>query len=155
MSHESDNKITTSLHGRRFGLSRVSTGESGATYEGDFTAGTHGHRHIITTDNTTSANVASFGVQYLPGTSAGSSSVYTIDPPIPGVRVTIIGSTRADAYLKTNGGEYYESTQASSDTVLKVPSAGGAVELIGVTTGRFAAVTALTSASGFVTSTST
>lgn len=144
--------LTTSLHGQRAGLRRYSHGMTSTV---ELMAGPDGFRANYTTDASTGTNVASVGTHLLPGTSAGSSSVYTLDPPIPGAEVTLLASTRADAYVKTANGEYIKSTQASSDTVLKLPAASGGVTLIGISTAAFAALTAITSASGIVTSTST
>lgn len=147
------NKITTSLFGRRFGIQRQTTGESGGAQGArDFIVGPEGFRQPVSTANTTSSNVPAYGVQVLPGTSAGSSSVYTIDPPIPGVQVTIVGSSNAATYLKTNAAtETIQTTLGSSDTVLAFPSVGGGAILTGVTTARFLAI--LTT--GVVASTST
>lgn len=145
-------KIKTSIHGRRFGIDRNSTGVSGGTYEHDLLVGPEDLRRGVTTDNTTSANVRPFGVQVLPGTSAGSSSVYTIDPPIPGVTVIVVGSSNAGTFLKTNvGTETYMTTLGSSDTVLEFPSVGGVAHLTGVTTARFSVLLS----TGVVASTST
>lgn len=147
-------KITTSLHGRRHGLQRMTTGESGGTSEAEFLVGSDGHRHPTSTSNTTSTNVPPYGVQTLPGTSAGSSSVYTIDPPIPGVEVIIVGSTRAKTYLKTANSEQIRSSQATTDTVVALTSNGDSFRMVGISTAAWASNIG-SSASGIVTSTST
>jgi hypothetical protein len=146
-------KIITSIHGRRFGLQPLSTVESGGSNGSrDFLVGPEALRGNVSTANTTSTNVKAFGVNILPGTSAGSSSVYTIDPPIPGVTTIVAGSSNAATYLKTNAAtETIMTTLGSSDTVLAFPSVGGVATLTGVTTARWLAQ--LTT--GVVASTST
>jgi hypothetical protein len=147
------NKITTSIFGRRLGINRLTTGESGGAQGArDFLAGPEAYRTAVSTANTTGTNVAAYGVQVLPGTSAASSSVYTIDPPIPGVTVVVVGSSNAGCFLKTNAAtETIMTTLGSSDTVLEFPSVGGVATLTGVTTARW--VAQLTT--GVVASTST
>ena len=141
------NKITTSLFGRRFGLQNMTTGESGGAQGArDFLVGPEGFRQAVSTANTTDSNVPAYGVQVLPG------GVFTIDPPIPGVQVTVVGSSDTASYLKTNAAtETIMTTLGSSDTVLAFPSVGGGAILTGVTTSRFLAI--LTT--GVVASTST
>ena len=112
------------------------------------------------TAETTSSNVAPYGVSSLPGTSAASSAVYTIEPPIPGVRKIIqIGTTaNGPCYLKTANSETFSSTLGTSFTTIK-SSAGGFYELVGITTAIWGLlnVTSGTSsnASGHVLTTST
>lgn len=142
------NKITTSLFGRRFGLNRVTTGENGGRQAGEFAAGTAAPRVHTSTTESTGTNVSPWGVRKLPGTSAGSSSVYTLDPPVPGVGVTLVGSTLAATYIKTKNSEQIYSALGSSHTVIKMSSAGGAVRLEGYTTGAWACVGITTGSSG-------
>lgn len=141
------NKITTSLFGRRFGIQRLTTGESGGNQGArDFIVGPEQFRMPVSTANTTSSNVPAYGVQVLPG------GVFTIDPPIPGVTAIIVGSSDTAAYLKTNAAtETIMTTLGSSDTVLAFASGGGVATLTGVTTARW--VAQLTT--GVVASTST
>lgn len=142
-------KITTSLRGRRMGLQIMTTGESGgAATRGsrEFLVGPEAFRQPVSTANTTDVNVPAYGVQVLPG------GVFTIDPPIPGVQVTIVGSSDTASYLKTNAAtETIMTTLGSSDTVLAFAAAGGGAILTGITTSRFLAI--LTT--GVVASTST
>ena len=145
-------QINTSLFGRRLGLDRRTTGEGGLTAEADMLTGPDAFRMPTSTANSTGTNVASYGVQVLAATSVGSSGVFTIDPPIPGVTVIVVGSSNASAYLKTNAAtETIMTTLGSSDTVLAFPSGGGVATLTGVTTARW--VAQLTT--GVVASTST
>lgn len=146
------NKITTSIFGRRLGLQRLTTGESGGAQGArDFVVGPEDYRRAVTTANTTGTNVAAYGVQILPGSSAGATNLYILDPPIPGVSVVVGGSSNATCHLKTNGGETIMTTLGSSDTVLLFNSVGGVATLTGVTTARWLAQ--LTT--GVVASTST
>jgi hypothetical protein len=146
-----NNVLTTSLFGRRLGLQRLTTGGTGGK-ESDVLAGPTAFRSPTSTANSTGTNIDPWGVQVLPGTSAGSSSVYTINPPIPGVTVVVVGSSNAGCFLKTNAAtETYMTTLGSSDTVLEFPSVGGVAHLTGVTTARFAVLLS----TGVVASTST
>ena len=83
----------------------------------------------------------------------------TLDPPVPGVRKTIMASTRQKAYVKTANSETIHTTQSSSGTVVACSSAGGAFELIGFTTAIWLGIglTSGTSAKSgtFIVSTST
>ena len=153
-------KINTSLFGRRFGLHQQTSAESGGSQgQVDYLVGPEDLRRRTSTGETTDGNVPAFGVVLLPGTSVGSSSVYTIDPPVPGVRVTVRTSTQAATYLKTANSETIVSTQASSHTVIAASSGGGVFEMIGYTTAQWLAMglTSGTSAKSgtFITSTST
>jgi hypothetical protein len=154
------NKITTSKHGRRLGLQRMSTAETGGAAASEFLVGPDDTRVGVTTAETTSTNVKAYGFSVLPGTSAASSAVYTLEPPIPGVRKVIVGSTdNGPVFIKTANAETIVSTLGSSHTTVKVSSVGGSFELVGITTARWASL-GLTSgtssqASGFVLTTST
>ena len=154
------NKITTSLHGRRLGLQRMSTGETGGRASVEFLVGSDDFRVGVSTAETTSTNLQPFGVSHIKGTSADSSSVFTLDPPIPGVeKVLYFNSTGNTAcYVKTANSEVIHSTIGSSHTTIK-STIGGMVRLVGVTTGIWAAqgITSGTSsnAGGFAVTTST
>lgn len=153
-------QILTSIYGRRLGLQNFSTGQSGGRLPAEFLVGPEDIRRGVTTAETTAANVTAYGVSYLPGTSAASSAVYTLDPPIPGVRKTVIGSSNnGPVYLKTANSEIIETTVGTTFTTIKVSSVGGTFELVGVTTAIWAGV-GLTSgtssnASGFGLTTTT
>lgn len=154
------NKILTSLVGRRLGLQRLTTGESGGSRGSkEFLVGPDGFRDDVTTGETTATNLTPYGVSHLPGTSAASSAVYTIDPPIPGIRKLISGATdNGPVYLKTAGGETILTSAGSTFNTVKISSLGGAFELIGLTTARWLTnlVTGTSSqASGFGLTTST
>lgn len=155
------NRIITSIHGRRLGLQRMSTAETGGSRGNvEFLVGAEDIRAEVTTAETTSTNLKPFGYHVLPGTSAASSAVYTLDPPIPGVRVSVMGGvSNGPVYLKTANSETIVSTVGSSHTTVKVSSVGGCFELLGLTTAQWMAM-GLTSgtssnASGFGLTTST
>jgi hypothetical protein len=160
-----NNKATTSIYGRRLGLQGMSTGQtggalaSGASQFPEFLVGAEDIRLGVTTAESTAANAKAYGISNFPGTSAGSSSVYPLDPPIPGVRKFLVFSTTANGvYVKTANSETFLTTMGTSFTTIK-STVGGVLELIGFTTAIWLAP-ALTSgtssqASGFVLSTTT
>jgi hypothetical protein len=153
-------KYTTSVHGRRLGLQRMTTPETGGS-DGplDFLVGAEALRADVSTAESTGA-ISAYGVSVLAGTSAASSAVYIIDPPIPGVRKTIVNGSSADGpmYITTKNSETINTTAGTTFTTIKT-SAGGSFELVGVTTGVWAGIGLTTGtssqASGFVFSTST
>jgi len=154
-------KILTSIFGRRLGLQRMSSAETGGSRgNAEFLVGPDALRMEVTTAETTSTNLKPHGVHVVPGTSAGSSAVYTLDPPIPGVRVFISGGTaNGPNYVKTANSETIVSTVGSSHTTVKISSLGGSFELVGLTTSQWLSL-GLTSgtssnASGFGLTTST
>lgn len=155
------NNITTSLYGRRAGLQIMSTAQSGGSKGArEYLVGPEDIRRGVTTAESTGSNVAADGISYLPGSSAASSGVYTIDPPIPGVRKTIVGGvSNGPVYLKTNGSETILTTLGSTFTTVKVSSQGGSFDLIGLTTaiwlGRGLTSGTSSQASGFGLTTST
>lgn len=152
-------RIRTNLHGRRVGLQHLTTGESGGAASAQFLVGPEDMRVGVTTAETTATNLKAFGISVCPGTSAGSSAVYTLEPPIPGVRKVIQGGTaNGPVYIKTVNGETITTTVNSSATTVKVSSVGGAFELVGLTTAVWLGyLTSGTSsnASGFGLTTST
>ncbi len=135
-----NDRITTSLFGRRLGLQFMSTTVTGGSRGGqEFLVGAEAVRADATTADTTSTNLHPFGVSFL---ASGTSAVYTIDPPIPGVRKTIISTTEGPAFVKTANNETFvgASTVGSSFTTIKLSSNGASLELVGVTTAVWAAV---------------
>ena len=135
-------KITTSLHGRVVGIQSLSSAESGSgNGVQHFIAGqVAGVRVEVTTAETTSRNLAAHGLSQFGTTSTGtgSSAVYTLDPPIPGISKFIAltcGASEGPIYIKT-GGPTIESTAGSTFQTIKL-STRQFVELIGVTTSRW------------------
>lgn len=148
-------RIMKSLYGRRLGLQSLGVG-----LKRDFLVGPDDFRVGVTTAETTSTNLQPHGLSVLPGTSAGSSAVYTLDPPIPGVMKVIAGSTdNGPTIVKTANGETISTTAGSSWTTVEISSLGGSFMLVGLTTARWLSL-GLTSgtssqASGFILTTST
>lgn len=154
-------KIITSIFGRRLGLQPMSTAESGGSRgTQEYLVGPEALRAGVTTAESTATNLHPHGVSRLNGTSAASSAVYTIDPPVPGVRKTVMGTTdNGPVYLKTANNETIVTTAGSSFTTVKVSSVGGVFEMVGLTTAIWLGL-GLTSgtssqASGFGLTTST
>lgn len=160
MAQNYGNKINTSLYGRRFGLQLLTTALNGGRKLHDYLVGPDALRAPVTTGETTATNLDPFGVSAMTGSSAASSSVYTIDPPVPGVMkvISISDTANGPIYLKTKNSETFVTTLGTSFTTIKT-SAGGAFLLAGVTTAVWAAIgiTSGTSSngSGFVLTTST
>lgn len=146
------NKILTSLFGRRLGLQKMSTAESGGSKH-EFLVGPDDFRVATNTAETTDTNLKPYGYSGSLGTSAGSSAVYTLEAPVPGVRKVIASSTaNGPVYVKTDGSVIISSAGAT-DTVVKLSTLGNAVELVGLTTALW--LTRDTTAAGhdFLTST--
>lgn len=134
-----NSNINTSIHGRRFGLQRLSTTETGGSRGAqDFLVGPEGLRAGVSTAESTGTNLHPFGVSRL--TTAVSSGVYTIDPPIPGVSKTLVFDTTGTnpIYVKTANNEYVTSTQMTTATVIaSSQTANVAVTLVGVSTSQW------------------
>lgn len=133
-------KITTSLHGRRHGLQVMSTGQTGGTKGPiDFLVGTEDLRQGVTTSETTATPMNAAGISYLVGTSAASTPVFTLAPPIPGVRKGIaFGSTDSAIYAKMTAGCSIIGTSLGSTVAATMRSSGGGyIELIGLTTALY------------------
>lgn len=141
-------KILTSIFGRRLGLQRLTTAETGGS-KTEFLVGPDDFRVGVSTAETTSTDLKPFGVSHI----AGSSAVFTLEPPIPGVRKVIsVDASSASPYLKTKNGETIVSTAGSSHTTIKATSVTkGAFELIGLTTSQWLSL----DLAGFTKSTST
>lgn len=154
-------KILTSLLGRRLGLQQLTTAISGGTRgTQEYLVGPEAIRIGVTTAETTSTNLNPFGISVIPGTSAASSAVYTIDPPVPGVHKIVSGSTdNGPMYLKTANNETIVTTAGSSFTTVKISSIGGVFEMVGLTTAIWLGMNLTTGtssqASGFGLTTST
>ena len=134
-----------SLHGRRIGLLPMSSAASGSGRAGtvDMLVGPEDLRRGVTTAETTGTNVPAWGVSFLNGTSVGSSSVYVLDPPIPGVRKTVVfSSANTPQYLRTANGEFFRTSADSTvATVIESTLTGAVVEMIGLTTALWGLLT--------------
>lgn len=147
-------KIITSLFGRRVGLQPMSSSQTGGR-AGEFLVGPDSLRLGVTTAETTATNLAAHGVSFI--TSAVSSGVYVLDPPIPGVHKTLtFTATGATAYVRTANNEtILTASQGTSGTVIKsTQNASGALFLMGMTTAAWA-LTAPVSTTLFAVTTST
>ncbi len=127
----------SSIKGRPLGLQNLSTNQTGGSRGGAvMLAGPAGFRQDATTADTTDVNLHPFGYSYL---ASGTSAVFTIDPPIPGLSKVIAGSTSGPFYVKTaNGEKIIGSTIGSSTTTIKGSSVGCSFTLHGLTTGMWA-----------------
>ena len=141
-------QITKSLFGRQIGLQTLQPAQSGGTRgPADFVVGPEALREGVTTDQTTAANLRAWGVSDVHGTSAASTPVYTLDPPIPGVRKGVFfHSTDSALYVKTATGCAIAGTSIGSSATAIRSSGGGYVELMGVTTALWAALVVSSSA---------
>lgn len=130
------NNILTSIYGRRLGLIPLSTGQSGAAVPIEVLAGPDDFRLGITTNETTAAAMNPAGISLLTGTSAASTPVFTLAPPIPGVKkIVIMGSTDSAIYVKCATGVAIAGTSLGTTGACAIRSSGGGLmELQGVTT---------------------
>jgi len=152
MSHNT--KIRTSLRGRRFGLEIQSTDISGGSRgEQEYLVGPEALRMGVSTAETTSTNLQPYGVSKLNSSSAASSQVYTIDPPVPGVAKYIVNSTDSVSYIKTANSETIVSSKGSTNTVMSMPVGGAAVQLVGFTTAQWLVFQSTASGIGLTTTT--
>jgi hypothetical protein len=134
--------ITTSVLGRRLGLQIMSTAQTGsANGAQEFIVGPSDIRLGASTADTTSTATKPHGITILKGTSAASTPVYSLDPPVIGVKKIIaFGSTDSALYIKTANGEYIWGTSLGSSATVIRSSGGGCVELMGLTTAIWAAL---------------
>lgn len=139
--------ISKSLHGRQFGLQSMSTAVTGSArqapgQEVDFLVGPEALREGVTTGESTAINLSAYNVSRVFGTSVASTPVYTMDPPIPGVRKTVyFGSTDSALYVKMSAGVAIAGTSLGTTGATAMRSSGGgAMELMGLTTALFAAL---------------
>lgn len=135
-----NSSILTSIYGRRLGLQNLSTGQTGGTKGPiEVLVGPEDLRIGVTTNESTGTPMNAVGVSYLIGTSAASTQVFTLSPPIRGLRKNIFfGSTDSALYVKNSAGCSFAGTSLGNTgmTVIR-SSAGGNVELIGLTTALF------------------
>lgn len=139
-----------SLFGRQFGINMMSTNQTGGRLPAGFLSGDDAEqvRAGVTTNESTGTNVLAWGVSFLNGTSAASSSVYVLDPPITGVRKTVVfSSANTPMYLRTKNAETFRTSADSTiATVISSTLTGAVVELIGLTTAMWGLLTNGTSA---------
>lgn len=133
----------TSIYGRRLGLQPLSSGQTGGA-KGivELVVGPDGFRDPVTTNESTGTAMNAAGVSYLVGTSAASTPVFTLSPPIPGVKKRIyFGSTDSAIYVKMQTGVSIAGTSLGSTLCAAIRSSGGGyVELEGLTTAIYGAL---------------
>ena|SRR5258708_6955759 len=161
--NQASGSMLPSLYGRRIGLMPMTSAQTGTGRTGlgavDFLVGPEDLRKGVTTAESTGVNLTAWGISNMAGTSAGSSSVYVLDPPIPGVRkaLTFLSSANGNMYVRTLNSETIQTTFGSSFTTIK-STGTGMLELLGVTTAIWAsAITSGTTANaaGFALTTTT
>lgn len=143
------NNITTSVYGRRLGLQTLSTAQSGGSRGSiELLVGPDSERIENSTSESTGTNLKASGISHVRGSSAASTVVYTLDPPIPGVpKYLNFGSTDSAVYVKMASGVAISGTSlGTTGATVARSSGGGFVELIGVTTALYAAMAVSSSA---------
>lgn len=152
------NGIYTSVFGRRFGLSGLSSVQSGsARGTREYLSGPEDVRRTVTSE-TTATNLPPDGVSRVNGTSAASSAVYTLDPPIPGVMkvLSFESTSQGPIYVKTANGETFISTQGTTFSIIKsTGNTVGTLFLMGITTAIWGFANASVSSGSFALSTTT
>jgi hypothetical protein len=153
--------LNTSILGRRLGLQIATTNVSGSGASGrtvDLLVGPEELKRGVTTAESTGTNLAAWGVSFVPGTSASSSAVYTLDPPIPGVQkfINFNSTSQGPIYVKTANGETFNSTQGTTFTVLKsTNNQVGVISLMGLTTATWGLINVGLSTATFALTSST
>ena len=154
--------INTTLLGNRLGLQKLTSAIHGITAPAEVLVGAEAVRGRASTADTTATGLAPFGVSLLTtGLSADTTSVFRLDPPVPGVEKTLVwGSTTVGTMgskifvtNSTGGGAGFQTSGGSSFTCV-ASSAGAVMRLMGVTTALWAVING-TTASGFTFTTST
>lgn len=129
--------LLTSILGRRLGLQPMSSAQTGsARGVREYLVGPEAFRSGVVAEST-ATNLPPDGVSRVNGTSAASSAVYTLDPPIPGVSkiLSFESTSQGPIYVKTANNETFCTTQGA--TMTQVKSTGntvGILALIGLTT---------------------
>lgn len=150
--------IITTIFGNRLGLQPLSTVQTGGRLPSEFIVGPEAVRMGVTTAESTGTNALAYGVSFFPGTSAASSAVYTLDPPIPGVMkvLNFNNTSQGPIYVKTANGETFNSTQGTTFSVVKsTNNQVGALLLVGLTTATWGLFAPGLSTGTFALSTST
>ena len=144
-----ETRINESIRGRNLGFEQISSGMHGSTQGGRVLVGPETLRNAATTADTTAKNLRAFGYSVL--TTAQSSGVYIIDPPMPGVQKSITFHTTAGSaspiYLKTANGETIGTTQGTTMSILVSSQTGYyCLTMVALTTAAWAVVGTLSSA---------
>lgn len=141
-------RLFTSVHGRRLGLTRESSAQHGGAGFRDYLTGDvmDAIKPQTSSAASTGTDLKPFGAWFLPTSSAGSSQVYTIEPPIPGVPVTVMGGTASEVFLKSKNSEVFVTSGGSSFTVINPSSLGFTLHLVGMTTAMWGVINGSTAA---------
>ena len=156
-----NDRINESIRGRNLGFEYVSSARHGSTQGGRMLTGPDAYRGHVSTAESTATPLRAFGVSYLIDSSAGSSQVWKLDPPIPGVVKTIIfGSSGNTQYLSLNPLSSVASvvtvitaTQGTTKSVIASSAQPQALRLVGVTTAVWAAGSISSGVLSFTTTT--
>lgn len=158
-------RIMTSIFGRRLGLQEMSTNQTGTGLAGrrpEFLVGAEDIRKEVTAADSTGTSLKAYGMSILStGLVADATSVFRLDPPIPGVEKTIvwrsttIGTMATKIFVtgSTGGAEGFQTSGGSSFTCV-ASSAGAVLRLVGLTTGLWGVING-TTAAGFAYTTTT
>lgn len=159
------NSILTTLFGRRLGLQALTTAQTGTGQAGrvpEFLVGSEDIRKEVVSD-TTGTYLKAWGASLLStaNITGGTTGVFRLDPPIPGVEKTIVwqstgaaaASVKTFVTASTGGAEVFQTTSGSTFTVI-ASSVGAVLRLMGMTTAIWAVVSG-TTGSGFTLSTTT
>jgi hypothetical protein len=152
--------IFTSVFGRRLGLTQLSSVQTGsARGTREYICGEKAEdiKRTVSVE-TTATNLPPDGVSRVNGTSAASSAVYTLDPPIPGVQkvLSFESTSQGPIYVKTANGETFISTQGTTFSVIKsTNNTVGLLYLMGLTTAIWGLQNASVSSASFALATTT
>lgn len=125
---------TISIHGKSIGIQHMSSAQTGSTRSRyTFTIPGDSIRVGVSTAETTGTQLHPFGVSML---TTGTSQVFVLNPPIPGVQKTIVTSGASATWVKTRNGETIECTHGSSNNTIQFTSYSF-VQMIGLTTARW------------------
>jgi hypothetical protein len=122
----------------------MSSGQTGgASGFSEFLVGPDASRSEVVAASS-ATNIKAFGVSLLATstTAASTNTIFTIDPPIPGVRKTLNWSSTNSAtnavILVTTGAVFQSSAHSSATKLGSSANYGGTMELMGLTTSIYA-----------------
>lgn len=133
--------IHESIRGRNLGFEFISSGKHGSTQAGRFIVGAESYREHHSSAETTGTNLKAYGHSVL--TTVGSSAVFILDPPIPGVEKTVTFHTTLTnpIYLKASSSSVnFLSSQGTTAFPVLVSSQGiyATLRLMALSTGAWA-----------------
>jgi hypothetical protein len=156
----------TSIFGRRLGLQQLTSSISGSTInpQGEFLIGPDAFRAQVSSGETMAVKLRPWGVSFISTTTtaATTSTIYELEPPIPGVTKTLVfGSTNTATNMvsvraSTGATICFLSTVGSTHCVAS--SSGGsqaAIHLMGVNSTSWAILGAVSTGTILFSTTST